>query len=144
MRVKQTCKITGSIKAVRSSNKKIVTVSKSGKIAARKTGTATVTITFKNKTQKIIKVKVQKGIVKTTSLRLNRKSVTLARRGKKFQLKVTVAPITSQQKVTYTSSNPKVAIVNKKGKITARKKGTAIITVRSGSKKARCKVRVKK
>ena len=144
MRVKQTCKITGSIKAVRSSNKKIVTVSKSGKIAARKTGTATVTITFKNKTQKIIKVKVQKGIVKTTSLRLNRKSVTLARRGKKFQLKVTVGPITSQQKVTYTSSNPKVAIVNKKGKITARKKGTAIITVRSGSKKARCKVRVKK
>ena len=144
MRVKQTCKITGSIKAVRSSNKKIVTVSKSGKIAARKTGTATVTITFKNKTQKIIKVKVQKGIVKTTSLRLNRKSVTLARKGKKFQLKVTVAPITSQQKVTYTSSNPKVAIVNKKGKITARKKGTAIITVRSGSKKARCKVRVKK
>ena len=144
MRVKQTCKITGSIKAVRSSNKKIVTVSKSGKIAARKTGTATVTITFKNKTQKIIKVKVQKGIVKTTSLRLNRKSVTLARRGKKFQLKVTVAPITSQQKVTYTSSNHKVAIVNKKGKITARKKGTAIITVRSGSKKARCKVRVKK
>ena len=144
MRVKQTCKISGSIKAVRSSNKKIVTVSKSGKIAARKTGTATVTITFKNKTQKIIKVKVQKGIVKTTSLRLNRKSVTLARRGKKFQLKVTVAPITSQQKVTYTSSNPKVAIVNKKGKITARKKGTAIITVRSGSKKARCKVRVKR
>lgn len=144
MRVKQTCKITGSIKAVRSSNKKIVTVSKSGKIAARKTGTAMVTITFKNKTQKIIKVKVQKGIVKTTSLRLNRKSVTLARRGKKFQLKVTVAPITSQQKVTYTSSNPKVATVNKKGKITARKKGTAIITVRSGSKKARCKVRVKK
>ena len=144
MRVKQTCKISGSIKTVRSSNKKIVTVSKSGKIAARKTGTATVTITFKNKTQKIIKVKVQKGIVKTTSLRLNRKSVTLARRGKKFQLKVTVAPITSQQKVTYTSSNPKVAIVNKKGKITARKKGTAIITVRSGSKKARCKVRVKK
>ena len=144
MRVKQTCKITGSIKTVRSSNKKIVTVSKSGKIVARKTGTATVTITFKNKTQKIIKVKVQKGIVKTTSLRLNRKSVTLARRGKKFQLKVTVAPITSQQKVTYTSSNPKVATVNKKGKITARKKGTAIITVRSGSKKARCKVRVKK
>ena len=144
MRVKQTCKISGSIKAVRSSNKKIVTVSKSGKIAARKTGTATVTITFKNKTQKIIKVKVQKGIVKTTSLRLNRKSVTLARRGKKFQLKVTVAPITSQQKVTYTSSNHKVAIVNKKGKITARKKGTAIITVRSGSKKARCKVRVKR
>lgn len=144
MRVKQTCKITGSIKAVRSSNKKIATVSKSGKIVARKAGTATVTITLKNKTQKIIKVKVQKGIVKTTSLRLNRKSVTLARKGKKFQLKVTVAPITSQQKVTYTSSNPKVATVSAKGKITAKKKGTAIITVRSGTKKARCKVKVKK
>ena len=34
--------------------------------------------------------------------------------------------------------------VNSKGKIVARKRGTALITVRSGNRKATCKVRVKK
>ncbi|MFR7388606.1 MAG: Ig-like domain-containing protein [Blautia faecis] len=38
------------------------------------------------------------------------------------------------QKVTYTTSNKKVATVTAKGVITAKKKGTATITVKSGSK----------
>ncbi|MEI3413060.1 MAG: Ig-like domain-containing protein [Blautia sp.] len=143
MRVKQTCKISDRHQTCEIFQQKIVTVSKSGKIAARKPGTATVTITFKNKTQKNHKSKSAKRYRKNHFSASEQKVGYFARRGKKFQLKVTGAPITSQQNVTYTSSNPKVATVNKKGKITARK-GTAIITVRSGSKKARCKVRVKK
>ena len=41
------------------------------------------------------------------------------------------------------SSNNKIATVDKKGKITAKKKGTTIITVKSGKKTVKCKVTVK-
>ena len=54
-----------------------------------------------------------------------------------------VTPLTSLQKVTYTSSNKKVATVTSKGVIRAKKKGTAVITVKSGSRTVKCKVTVK-
>ena len=48
-----------------------------------------------------------------------------------------------QEKVTYTSSNKKVAAVSKNGTITAKKNGTVKITVRSGRKSYVIKVKVK-
>ena len=48
-----------------------------------------------------------------------------------------------EQKITYTTSNKKVAVVNAKGKITGKKKGTAVIMVKSGKKSVKCKVTVK-
>ena len=59
----------------------------------------------------------------------------LAKKGKSFQLKVKLTPVTSQQKITYKSSNSEVVSVSAKGKLTAKKKGTATITVKSGKKK---------
>ena len=144
LRVKQTYKSGGKIKSVRTTNKKIVKVDKKGKIIGKKAGKATVTITYTNGSRRIFQVKVQKGIVKTTSVSVNKRNIILARKGKSFQLKVTLTPVTSQQKVTYKSSNSKVAAVNSKGKIVAKKKGTATITVKSGNKKITCKVKVKK
>ena len=61
---------------------------------------ATVTITYTNGSRRIFQVKVQKGIVKTTSVSVNKRNIILARKGKSFQLKVTLTPVTSQQKVT--------------------------------------------
>lgn len=144
LRVKQNYKSGGKIKSVRTTNKKIVKVDKKGKITGKKAGKATVTITYTNGSRRIFQVKVQKGIVKTTSVSVNKRNIILARKGKSFQLKVTLTPVTSQQKVTYKSSNSKVAAVNLKGKIVAKKKGTATITVKSGNKKITCKVKVKK
>ena len=144
LRVKQTYKSGGKIKSVRTTNKKIVKVDKKGKITGKKAGKATVTITYTNGSRRIFLVKVQKGIVKTTAVSVNKRNIILARKGKSFQLKVTLTPVTSQQKVTYKSSNSKVAAVNSKGKIVAKKKGTATITVKSGNKKITCKVKVKK
>ena len=144
LRVKQNYKSGGKIKSVRTTNKKIVKVDKKGKITGKKAGKATVTITYTNGSRRIFRVKVQKGIVKTTSVSVNKRNIILARKGKSFQLKVTLTPVTSQQKVTYKSSNSKVAAVNSKGKIVAKKKGTATITVKSGNKKITCKVKVKK
>ena len=144
LRVKQNYKSGGKIKSVRTTNKKIVKVDKKGKITGKKAGKATVTITYANGSRRIYQVKVQKGIVKTTAVSVNKRNIILAKKGKSFQLKVTLTPVTSQQKVTYKSSNSKVAAVNSKGKIVAKKKGTATITVKSGNKKITCKVKVKK
>ena len=144
LRIKQTYKSGGKIKSVRTTNKKIAKVDKKGKITGKKAGKATVTITYTNGSRRIFQVKVQKGIVKTTSVSVNKRNIILARKGKSFQLKVTLTPVTSQQKVTYKSSNSKVAAVNLKGKIVAKMKGTATITVKSGNKKITCKVKVKK
>ena len=144
LRVKQTYKSGGKIKSVRTTNKKIAKVDKRGKITGKKAGKATVTITYTNGSRRIYQVKVQKGIVKTIAVSVNKRNIILARKGKSFQLRVTLTPVTSQQKVTYKSSNSKVAAVNSKGKIVAKKKGTATITVKSGNKKITCKVKVKK
>ena len=144
LRIKQTYKSGGKIKSVRTTNKKIAKVDKKGKITGKKAGKATVTITYTNGSRRIFRVKVQKGIVKTTAVSVNKRNIILAKKGKSFQLKVTLTPVTSQQKVTYKSSNSKVAAVNSKGKIVAKKKGTATITVKSGNKKITCKVKVKK
>ena len=144
LRIKQTYKSGGKIKSVRTTNKKIAKVDKKGKITGKKAGKATVTITYTNGSRRIFQVKVQKGIVKTTAVSVNKRNIILAKKGKSFQLKVTLTPVTSQQKVTYKSSNSKVAAVNSKEKIVAKKKGTATITVKSGNKKITCKVKVKK
>ena len=65
------------------------------------------------------------------------------KKGKKVALKPVVKPVTSKQKVTDTSSNKKVATVSSKGVVTGKKKGTAKITVKSGSKSVKVTVKVK-
>lgn len=141
-------KVTGlangdSVKSWTSSNKKIVTVDKNGKIkAGKKTGSAKITITLKSGKKATLKVKVQSAKVKTTKLTGLKTKLTL-KKGKSLTLKPVVAPITSQEKVTYTTSNKKVATVTKNGVIKAKKKGKATITVKSGKVTKKIKVTVK-
>lgn len=78
----------------------------------------------------------------TRKIKLNRRELTL-KKGKSFRLKVTLTPADSQDKITYKTSNKKIATVGKKGKIKAKKKGKVKITVISGKKKAVCTVKVK-
>ena len=145
-------KVTGlakgdSITSWKSSNTKVAKVA--GRTngtctitAGNKTGKAKITVTLKSGLQKTVNVSVQKSTVKTKkisgvarTLRLNRKQ--------KATLKPIRSPLTSTEKITYKSSNSKVASVNSKGQITAKKKGTTIITVKSGKKTVKCKVTVK-
>lgn len=85
---------------------------------------------------------MQKSNVKTTKVSVSSKNVSV-KKGKKVTLKPVVTPFTSKQKVTYTSSNKKVATVSAKGVVTGKKKGTAKITIKSGSKSVKVTVRVK-
>lgn len=141
-------KVTGLAKGDRiaswtSSNKKIVNVNSSGKIkAAKKDGKATITITLRSGYKKKISVKVQKTAVKTTKIQGIQKKLTI-RRKKSYTLVPEILPITSLEKVTFTSSNKKVATVTAKGKVTAKKKGTAVITVKAGRIRKRCKITVR-
>ena len=73
---------------------------------------------------------------------LNKKTATVYK-GKTTTLKATVTGADAP-KVTFTSSNPKVAAVNKTtGKVTAKAKGSAVITAKCGDVKVTCKVTVK-
>lgn len=79
---------------------------------------------------------------KTKSISLSKKSVSLGVK-EKYTLKASKKPVDSAQAVKWSSSKTSVAAVSSKGVVTAKKKGTAYITVRSGSYSARCKVVVK-
>ena len=72
---------------------------------------------------------------------LNTSSKTLYTKGStKTTLKVTT---NLTDKITWKSSNTKVAAVNSKGVVTAKAKGTAVITASCGEYKATCKITVK-
>ncbi len=134
--VKGSTQIKASVKNGRgtttysSSNKKVAKVSKTGKVTGLKKGTATITVT-NNGVKKTFKITVKNP-------KLNVKSKSL-KKGKKFTLKI----IGKIGKATFTSNNKKVAVVNKKGKITAKKKGKAIIKVKTNGITLKCTVRVK-
>ena len=133
-----------SVASWKSSNTKIVKVDSKGKLTATsKTGKATVTVTTKSGAKASCTVQVQKGKVTTKSISLSSKKMTLLK-GKSETLAVIRNPISATEKITWTSSNKKVATVSSKGKVTAKKAGTATITAKtSNGKKATCKVTVK-
>ncbi len=132
-----------SVKSWTSSNKRIVTVNNKGVITAGTiSGTAKVTVTLKSGKKASLVVKVQPTKVITTKIFGLRSSETL-KVGQKLALKPVLGPVTSQDGITYTFSNRDVAVVNRNGVITARNKGTAKITVRSGRETFVIKVTVK-
>ncbi len=132
-----------SVQSYQSSNTKIFTVARNGKITAKsKAGTAKLTIELASGLKKTVTVKVQKKAVATTKITGVPKKLTLQIKSSQI-LKPVLAPITSVEKITYKSSNKKVASVNSKGKISAKKKGKAVITVKAGKKTVKCTVTVK-
>ena len=131
----------------KSSNTKIVTVSGNSNgtctiKAGKKKGKANITVTLRSGLRRNLAVTVQKTAVKTTKIYDVPSKLNLAR-NKTYKLAPTRFPITSVQKITYKSSNKKVATVSSKGVIKGKKKGTAVITVRCGGKSVKCRVTVK-
>lgn len=125
------CKVSGTWKT---SNKKVVTVNSKGKITAKKTGTANITITKRGTTATC------KVTVKKPSIKLNKTSLSITVGGNK-KLKATIAG--KSKKATWKTSNKKVATVNSSGKITAKGTGNCKITATCNGVSASCKVTVK-
>ena len=124
--------VTGNA-TFRSSNKKVATVSANGTVKAKKVGKVNITVQVGNYKQ-VVKITVKKPTMKLT------KSSAKLKKGKKVTIKVKAAPVS---KVTFKSSNKKVATVSSKGVVKAKKKGTAIITVKCNGITKKFKVTVK-
>ncbi|MCM1544508.1 MAG: Ig-like domain-containing protein [Ruminococcus sp.] len=129
----------------KSSNTSVATVNASGKVTAKKVGTATITCTTKDG-NKTAKCTVTVKPTKVTGVSLNRSTLSLDY-GKTYTLTATIAPSNaSNKKVTWRSSNSSVAKVDSNGKVTGVGNGKAVITCTTadGSITAQCTVTVKK
>ena len=123
----------------KSSNKKVAAVSSTGKVTAKKKGTAVITVITENGKQARCKITV-KNAPKT--VKVSAKTKTLKVR-KSYQIKAKLSS-GSAGAITYSSSNKKVATVTSKGKVKALKKGRATITVKTyNGKKAKVRIIVK-
>jgi uncharacterized protein YjdB len=136
-----------SLASVTSSNESVVQATKvkaDGTFqltAKKKTGSATLTIRLASGLTKYVTVTVKTTAVKTTSISGVSKKLSI-QKGKTAVLNPVLAPVTSQDKIQYKSSNKKVATVSSKGVIKGISPGTATITVQAGTKKVTCKVTV--
>lgn len=111
-----------------SSNKSVATVSASGRVTARKAGTATITAKTSDGGKSVVcNVKVKQPV---TGIKLSTSVTTISGKGKTAQLKAAVSPAdATSKKVAWKSSNTKVATVNANGKVTAKAaSGTCTIT----------------
>ena len=142
----------------KTSNKKIATVTKKGVVKGVKAGKATITCTYKNvKAKCVVTVKnpVTSIDVKTNAVKITTtggKNQATVNIGKTVPLKVywvtktnkTATKQVAASRCTFKSNKTSVATVSKAGKITAKKAGTALITVTYNKKSYKLYVTVKK
>ena len=118
-----------------SSDEKIAKVDETGKVTGIKAGTAEITAKAKDGTKATCKVTVtdEKGIAKEPEkIEMNITNPTISMdRTKELQIEVKIEPEGSNTnvKLTYKSSNEKVATVDENGKVTIKEPGETIISV---------------
>lgn len=121
----------------KSSNSKIAKVNKNGVVTALRPGTVKITTKYKDKSR------TTKVTVKKAKLSLNKKTIELSR-GQKFTLKAFANKSgISNKNVKWTSSNSKVASINKNGIITTKKNGTTTISCKTTIGKVSARIIVK-
>lgn len=128
----------------KTSNAKVA-AAKNGKITVKKAGRATITATASNGKKTRIKLSASKAEVRVSRVQVSG-SKTMEK-GSKQVLGLTVTPTTANStKVSWKSSDKKTATVDKTGKVTAKKKGTVVITATArdkSRKKGSIKIKVK-
>lgn len=121
----------------KSSNTKVATVDKNGKVKALKVGNAIITATSTDGSNVSAQCKI-KVVQRVTKIKLNKSIINLSKKGKTAKLKATVLPNDAYNKsVTWKSNNTKVVTVDKNGKIKATtNKGTTYVNAiaKDGSK----------
>ena len=117
----------------KSSNSSIATVSSTGDVTGKKAGTAYI---YANAYGKSVKCKVT---VKNPTITLNKSKAT-AYAGKSYTLKATTSYRT---KISWKSSNTKIATVDRKGMVKLKKAGKVTISATAFGKKVNCVLTVK-
>lgn len=103
----------------KSSNTKVATIDKNGKVKALKVGNAIITATSTDGSNVSAQCKI-KVVQRVTKIKLNKSIINLSKKGKTAKLKATVLPNNAYNKsVTWKSNNTKVVTVDKNGKIKA-------------------------
>ena len=112
----------------KSSNTKVATIDKNGKVKALKVGNATITATSTDGSNVSAQCKI-KVVQRVTKIKLNKSIINLSKKGKTAKLKATVLPNNAYNKsVTWKSNNTKVVTVDNNGKIKATtNKGTTYV-----------------
>lgn len=111
----------------KSSSTKIAAVSRTGRIRGVAPGRCKVTVTSGRIS---VKVTVTVTGVDATAIRHVRTVYTL-KKGRTRQLYPKLTPANATSRIRYKSSNKKVVTVSPTGKLTAKRKGTATITIRA-------------
>ena len=111
----------------KSSSTKIATVSRTGRIRGVAPGRCKVTVTSGKAS---VKVTVTVTGVDAVAIRNVRTAYTL-KKGRTRQLYPKLTPANATSRIRYKSSNKKVVTVSSTGKLTAKRKGTATVTVRA-------------
>lgn len=126
----------------KSSKTKVATVSSDGTVTPRAAGTTTIAVMTANKKTAKVKVKVLDANA-PEKVTLNQSGTVKLAVGETLQLTPSVSPESAKTSYSWKSSKKKIASVSADGLVTARKKGTAIIAVKTANgKKARIKVKV--
>ena len=124
-----------------SSNPAIASVDKNGKVKALKNGDATITAIASNGLSKSFSVHVMNA-PKKVSLQADSKTVRVKN---SLYLRTVLPEYSASHKLTYTSSNKKIATVSGKGVVVGKKTGTVTITVKTfNGKTAKIKIKVVK
>lgn len=124
-----------------SSNNKVAVVDSAGVVTAKAAGTAVITAFMDRAEPARIEIIVKKA---PSKIKLAAPSHKKIKRGNTFKITAKVPAGSASYHFKYSSSNKKVARVNKNGKVTAVKKGTAIITVKTyNNKRATIKITVR-
>lgn len=131
---------SGQSVTYKSDKSSVVSVSKSGKLTAKKKGTAKITISTANGKTTVCKVTVKAAPKKVS---LKKSGISLKKKGT-YRIKVKLPKNTASNKITFRSANKKIAKVSANGTVTAVKKGKTTITVKTfNGKKTVLKVKVK-
>lgn len=121
----------------KSSNSKIAKMNKNGVVTALRPGTVKITTKYKGKSC------TTKVTIKKAKLSLNKKTIELSR-GQKYTLKAFANKSgISNKNVKWTSSNGKVASINKNGVLYAKKNGTITISCKTTIGKVSARIIVK-
>ena len=153
-KVGYTKKITATVTPTNADNREVTwsssaptvaSVDQSGNITAKSVGNATITVTAKDGSGVTATCWVNVTDIKVTGITLNKTTLNI-KTGATEQLTAKVQPTdATNSKVTWSSNEPTVAEVDQTGMITAKKEGSAVITVtaQDGSgKTATCQVNV--